>query len=67
MAYLIKRKYTAALSFALRIRTLRKLQLDAERRNMKPALIVELSGGMMFLPEKWVCIPYDDFRHMELH
>lgn len=58
------RKYTTALSYRVSIRTLRTVRRKAEQQGKLPAMEIEMSGGMMFPPERWVCVPYEVFNQL---
>jgi len=62
--FLIEHKFTTALSYAITIKTLRKIKREAEHQLKTPALVLELSGGFMYQPEKWALIPYDVFEEL---
>jgi hypothetical protein len=67
--FLIDSKYTKALSFTVTIQALRKLKQEAYESVRKPtpvpALVIEMSGGMMYEMEKWALIPYEEFRRLQ--
>jgi hypothetical protein len=62
--YIIKSKYTRALSCYLSIRMLRELKRIANKNGKRPCLEIEFSGHMYYPPEKWVMIPAEEFRRL---
>lgn len=62
--FLVKTKYTAALRHTLSLRTLRRLKQAAEEQGRQPALEVEFSGHFYYEPERWMMVPYDDFKRL---
>ena len=62
--FLVESKVTRALSYSLSLQTLRKLKLEAFEQRKKPALVLELTGQMMFEQEKWAIVPYEIFKQL---
>lgn len=68
LGWMVRSKYTRALSCYISIRMLRELKRVAEegsnRPALHPALEVEFSGHMYYPPERWVMIPIEEFQRL---
>jgi hypothetical protein len=58
--FLVESKYTSALSFSITLDHLTKIRAEAGLKNRSPVMVIEL--GTANPPEKWVVMPYEEWK-----